>query len=205
VVAGALACPQVVEGAAVIDRKAFFTAARERPFGGSMTQRQVDGCNALLDEWEARYPAGDLRWLAYELATCKWETGHTMQPVEEWGHGAGHPYGVRDPITGQVYDGRGDVQLTWRANYQKMSGVVGVDLVNHPELALDPRIAAAILFEGMEHGDFTGVGLPEFFNPTTDDPVGARRIINGTDHAEDIAEIHRGFLAALQGGGNATA
>jgi hypothetical protein len=27
--------------------------------------------------------------------------------------------------------------------------------------------------------------------------VNARRIINGTDHAEDIAEIHAGFLAGL--------
>lgn len=181
----------------MIDRDKFFTRVRASLFGGSMTQRQVDGCNSLLDEWEARYLAGDLRWLAYELATTKWETGHTMQPVEEWGHGAGHSYGVRDPITGHAYDGRGDVQLTWKANYQKMSGVVGVDLVNHPELALNPRIAAAILFEGMEHGDFTGVGLPRYFNATTDDPVNARRIINGTDHAEDIAAFHAAFLEAL--------
>ena len=181
----------------MIDRDRFFTAVRASPFGGLMTQRQVDGCNYLLDVWEARSPKADRRWLAYELATTKWETGHTMQPVEEWGHGAGRPYGVADPLTHQVYDGRGDVQLTWKANYARMSAVLGVDLVNHPELALDPKIAAAILFEGMEHGMFTGVGLPTYFSDVRDDPVNARRIINGTDHAADIAAIHAGFLAGL--------
>jgi hypothetical protein len=69
--------------------------------------------------------------------------------------------------------------------------------VNHPELALDPKVAADIMFIGMEHGLFTGVGLPTFFNDVRDDPVNARRIINGMDHAQDIATIHSGFLEAL--------
>ncbi len=162
-----------------------------------MTQRQVDGINFILDAWEHWEFNQDPRWLAYMLATTYWETGRTMQPIEEWGHGAGHPYGVRDPRTGQVYDGRGDVQLTWYDNYLKMSKIMGIDLVNHPELALQADVAAQIMFIGMKDGDFTGVGLPKYFNETTDDPVDARRIINGTDHAEDIAGFHANFLAAL--------
>lgn len=181
----------------MIDRATFFGRVRTNPFGGSMTQGQVDGCNAILDQWEKRKPDGDRRWLAYMLATTKWETGHLMQPVEEWGHGAGRPYGVADPRTGKIYDGRGDVQLTWKANYAKMGAVLGLDLVNHPELALYPNVAADILFIGMEQGLFTGVGLPRYFNAIADDPVNARRIINGTDHADDIAAIHAGFLAGL--------
>ena len=66
-----------------------------------------------------------------------------------------------------------------------------------PELALDPEIAAVILLEGMKGGMFTGVGLTRYFNEATDDPVNARRIINGTDHAADIAALHAGFLAGL--------
>lgn len=131
------------------------------------------------------------------LATTKWETAHTMRPIEEYGHGAGHPYGVPDPQTGQTYYGRGYVQLTWKANYQKMSGLLGVDLINNPSLALDTKIAADIMFVGMADGLFTGLGLPKFFNPTTDDPVNARRIINWMDHAHDIAKIHKAFLTAL--------
>ena len=46
---------------------------------------------------------------------------------------------------------------------------------------------------------FTGVGLPRYFGETADDPVSARRIINGTDHAADIAAIQlHAFLAGLQ-------
>lgn len=180
---------------AMIDRQKFFEKARAHPFGGSMTQSQVDGCNAILDAWD-REPK-DIRWLAYMLATAKWETAHTMQPIEEFGHGVGKPYGVPDPETGQVYYGRGLVQLTWRTNYQKMQDLLGVDMVRDASLALEPDVAAEVMFKGMEEGVFTGVGLDHYFDATHDDPVNARRIINGTDHANDIAEIHRQFLEAL--------
>ncbi|MBS0524308.1 MAG: hypothetical protein JSS04_11815 [Proteobacteria bacterium] len=180
-----------------IDRDVFFARARVAPFGGSLRQGQVDGCNAILDAWEARPDFSDLRWLAYMLATAKWETAHTMKPVEEIGKGRGRPYGVptRD---GRVFYGRGYVQLTWASNYARMAALTGADLAGHPELALDPAIAAVILFEGMKGGLFTGVGLPAFFDDRRDDPVAARRIINGTDHAADIAAIHRAFLAGLR-------
>jgi putative chitinase len=70
--------------------------------------------------------------------------------------------------------------------------------VHRPELALEPGIAAQILFDGMKDGLFTGAGLPRFFNGERDDPVGARRIINGTDHAAEIAAIHADFLEGLR-------
>lgn len=181
----------------MIDRDVFFVRARVNPFGGTLTQGQVDGLNAILDGWETRPDLTDRRWLAYMLATTKHETAHTMQPISEKGQGAGKTYGVPDPQTGRSYYGRGYVQLTWKANYAKMAALLGVDLVNHPELALDPKIAAAIMFDGMRDGLFTGVGLPRYFSGATDDPVNARRIINGTDRAEEIADIHRAFLSAL--------
>ncbi len=49
----------------------------------------------------------------------------------------------------------------------------------------------------MTAGLFTGVGLPRYFNATTDDPVNARRIINGMDRAWEIAQIHYAFLVGL--------
>lgn len=179
----------------MINRKYFFDKVRANPFGGSMAQGQVDGCNAILDTWEARPDFTDLRWLAYMLATTKHETAHTMQPIEEYGKGRGQRYGVT--VNGQVYYGRGYVQLTWATNYTKMAALTGADLVNHPELALDPKIAALIMFEGMKDGLFTGVGLPKYFNETVDDPVNARRVINGTDRAREIAAIHAAFLGGL--------
>lgn len=187
----------------MIDRDRFFGRIRVNPFGGTLKQGQVDGCNAILEAWESRQgpsasPATgftDIRWLAYMLATAKHETAHTMKPIEEYGKGQGRPYGVA--VNGHAYYGRGYVQLTWAVNYARMAALTGVDLVNHPELALEPRLAALIMFEGMKDGLFTGVGLPRYFNGTADDPVNARRIINGTDRAEEIAAIHAGFLAGL--------
>ncbi len=183
----------------MINRDRFFGAVRAGVFGGRLTQGQVDGINAILDGWESREEFTDLRWLAYMLATTKHETADTMQPIEEYGRGAGHSYGVPDPSTGQTYYGRGYVQLTWKANYQKMADITRADLVNHPELALDPIIAAIIMFEGMERGLFTGVGLPHYFNATACDWVNARRIINGLDRAEHIADIARAFWVSLDG------
>lgn len=195
----------------MIDRDRFFAVARARAFGGSMNQKQVDGCNAILDGWERRTNT-DLRHLAYMLATAKHETASTMQPINEYG-GDGYFFRMYDPEgdrgefakrngnvhpgDGVKFHGRGYVQLTWRSNYEKMAKLTGVDLVNDPDLALHPDVAALIMFEGMERGLFTGVGLPRYFDDDTDDPVNARRIINGTDKAAEIAAIHRAFLGAL--------
>jgi hypothetical protein len=64
------------------NRKAFFDGIRPDLFGGTLTQDQVNGIDAILDEWEVR-KLTDLRWLAYMLATTYHETNMTMQPVRE--------------------------------------------------------------------------------------------------------------------------
>ena len=46
---------------------------------------------------------------------------------------------------GQMYEGRGFIQLTGRANYKAYGAQLGLDLLNHPQLALEPNTAAAIL------------------------------------------------------------
>jgi hypothetical protein len=89
------------------DRKIYFEAVRKNPFGGKLTQQQVNGQNALLDAWEKDWADADLRWLAYALASTKHESANTMAPVAEIGKGAGHAYGKEDPETHQRYFGRG--------------------------------------------------------------------------------------------------
>jgi hypothetical protein len=79
-----------------------------------------------------------VRNIAYQLATTYHEAGHTFQPIAEFGKGRGHPYGVPDPATNQTYYGRGDVQLTWKRNYELFGQNLGLDLVNQPDLAMDP-------------------------------------------------------------------
>lgn len=48
------------------------------------------------------------------------------------------------PGDGARYIGRGYVQLTGRSNYTAAGKALGLDLVNHPELAEQPEIAARI-------------------------------------------------------------
>lgn len=180
-----------------IDRDKFFPLARAKPFGGTLDQEQVDGMNSLLDAWEGALVNPDLRYLAYELGTAYHETAMTMQPVSEWGKGRGRPYGHPDPVTRQVYYGRGYVQVTWKADYATMSPIVGEDLVNHPDIALEPAVAAKIMFVGMEHGMFTGRKLSDYFTASGSDWINARRIINGLDCAAAIATYAQEFFAAL--------
>jgi putative chitinase len=179
----------------MIDRALFF--ANIRVAFGHLVQEQVDGFTLILDEWEARHANEDIRWLAYMLATAWWETGKRMQPIREVGRGHGRKYGT-------TFYGRGYVQLTWEENYSKMGNLLNLPLVQDPDLALVPRHAIRILFEGMLRGksgvgDFTHKSLDQYFNATTDDPVGARHIINGSDEAAIIAGFHRKFLHALKG------
>lgn len=49
-----------------------------------------------------------------------------------------------DPGDGYKFRGRGAVQLTGRANYERAGKALGIDLVNNPDLAKDPATAARI-------------------------------------------------------------
>lgn len=52
--------------------------------------------------------------------------------------------GNNQPGDGPRFKGRGYIQLTGRWNYGHYGKMVGVDLVNNPQLAADPDIAAAV-------------------------------------------------------------
>lgn len=137
----------------------------------------------------------DLRMIAYILATVQWETNRTFTPLDEIGRGRGRAYGIPHPKTGQTYFGRGFIQITWFDNYSRFttilrqSGFPTVDLVNKPEQANNPDIAAFILVYGMKKGRFTGRRLADYFTDTQEDWFNARRIVNGTDKAVIIKDI----------------
>lgn len=186
----------------MINRKSFYVQIRPDLFP-KLSESQVGGIEVILNEWVAS-GLYDLRWLAYMLATTYHETARTMQPIAEYGKGRGRPYGLPDPITGKIYYGRGLVQLTWSSNYIKMGGILQIDLYNNPDLALITSVAVKIMFEGMTTaksyaGDFTGKHLGNYFNKSTEDWSGARRIINGKDRAEIIAGYARIFYKSLIG------
>ena len=132
------------------------------------------------------------------LATDFHETATTMQPIEEYGKGRGKPYGKAGKH-GQSQHGRGLVQLTWDANYERAERELGLNgaLLKDFALAMRPDIAVAIMFTGMEEGWFTGKKLADYITRAKADYQGARRIINGTDRAAQIALYARQFEAAL--------
>jgi len=206
----------------LFDREIFFGAVRGSLFHGAMTQRQVDGMNAILSAWEENPRSSNLRWLAYPLATTAHETGFAMWPIEEYGRGEGMSYGKQDPETGQTYYGRGFVQLTWRENYARADKELGYGTTEtdwdslewNAGNALKLDIAAEVMFQGMDEGWFRGdeygrQNLERYFNEDTDDSYKAREIINGDKSKVPswsngvsignlIKQYHVAFLAALE-------
>jgi putative chitinase len=68
---------------AKLDEATLFDYLRRAPFGGRLTQQQMEGTKEVIKAWDATDLSGDLRQLAYVFATAFHETGATMQPVEE--------------------------------------------------------------------------------------------------------------------------
>lgn len=84
----------------------------------------------------------------------------------------GHKNGNRGGSDGWNYRGRGLVQLTGRGNYEQASKALGIDLVNNPDLAADPEVAAKVA--AWWHKSKVGYGV---------DVATATRKINGTKMA----------------------
>jgi putative chitinase len=184
----------------------FYDTIRPILYPHGLKQSQVDGIESILKTCEV---ISNPHQIAYILGTIYHECDGTMQPIEEYGKGKGYDYGKHLKRGGgpgkripyetpdQLYYGRGYVQLTWYENYAYQSHLLGIDLLNHPELSLQADIAAKILVHGMIHGDFTGHSLAQYFNTEENDYINARKIINGLDAAEKIAGYAQTFYKAL--------
>lgn len=186
-----------------MDEKKFYDTIREGLFKGSISQSQFEGIQHILEAWDNK-DITDTRYIAYALATAFHETAKTMQPIAEYGKGKGYDYGKklkrsRKPYTtpDKLFYGRGYVQLTWYENYAAMAKLLAVDLLNNPDLAMQPEIAARIMVRGMLNGDFTGKRLADYFNEKITDPFNARKIINGLDKARLIQGYYNIFHKGL--------
>ncbi len=180
---------------------------------GQLGPSQASGLESLLDNIELDPDLGDLRWVAYMLATVKHECADTFMPITERGPQSyfdkyepgtsiGKNLGNTQAGDGFLFRGRGYVQITGRANYQNMSGRLALsgddDLVLHPELALQPDIAYKIMSYGMRRGSFTGKKLGDYINAAGSDYTQARRIINRLDRADLIAGYAVSFESSLE-------
>ena len=199
---------KLTKGGFDIIRKAF----------GKLSESQVSAFNHIVSAMDAdksiTYPQG-----AYILATIWHETATTMQPIAEYGKGKGRIYGTwyrnsKDQLYTfkdgskttaylsddypYLYYGRGYVQLTWWANYDKASNKLGYDYTQNPDLVMKKEHAVKILLLGMKEGWFTGRKLSDYINQSKKDYLNARRIINGMDKASLIAGYAETFEKALR-------
>lgn len=183
---------------------------------GSLSQDAVDNINLIVEtceKYNLSYPQS-----AYVLATVAWETARTFKPIEEYGKGKGRKYGTlytnskgqKYGIAGSggntylysdyphLYYGRGFVQLTWFDNYKFAGEQLGIDLINNPDLALQPKYASEILVKGSINGWFTSKKLSDYINDKKKDYINARRAINFLDKAQLIASYAVVFEKALR-------
>lgn len=180
--------------------KEFFDVARSE-FGPLRTS-QVMGLEVLLEATNGL----PLAHRAYVLATAWHETGPENSPLhmtprrEIWGptkqqlgYEGREDLGNTKPGDGKKYAGRGYCQITGRKNYARATKLTGRDLVNNPDIALEPEIAARIIVDGMTKGWFTGKKMSDY--STYKD---MRRVVNGTDRADLIATYAASFEKALK-------
>lgn len=203
-----------------MDRARFYAVLRKRSsgvFGTSLSQRQVDGVEGILNAFVSHGDGRD-KTLAYCLGTAYGES--RCLPVREGfksSDAAARAYVQRNygrkgktwycwpagPY-GHVYYGRGYPQLTWLDNYAGSSADAGVDLVKNPDAMLVPEISARVLIKGIIDGRWNGRGKGiAHYLPTggMDDMKGARRTVNVTDRWETFADYYSAFLKAIREAG----
>ena len=102
--------------------------------------------------------------------------------------------GNKEAGDGFKFRGRGDIQLTGRDQYERMGKKLGVDLVNNPELASDPKYSAQI---AVQHWKDSGADALA----SKGDIRGARvRTNGGTNGLADVEAKYDTYLAQAKVG-----
>jgi len=190
--------------------------------GKRLTQEHVDAYDALFLSCK-KYGITNRYQISYMCATAYHETGRRMAPTRETIYRKSQEgrtdaqitrilakhfrkrkknrYWVKDRKTGKPYWGRGAVQITHKSNYRRLGKALGVDLVNHPEKALEYNVAYRILSLGMRDGMFCGgrYKLSLISTGTLAQYRKARRLVNGTDKARTIAMIAERYEKVFRG------
>lgn len=204
-----------------MDTTVFFNEAKRTIFTSGFQQPQVDGLNSLFEALNSNkvanphHAANILAEVHHETATWMFPIKETVMPYHkdknpsdaevkrrlDVAFAKGQLSWVKENYWRDGWFGRGGVQLTHKSNYEKMSGVTGVDLVANPEYMMDPDVSAMVAVKGMLLGSFTGRKLSDYSFPAALDAPwdkNPRRIINGKDGTDgDVAKTHRLFYNAL--------
>lgn len=140
---------------------------------------------------------------AYVLALAHHESRMGLWMLDRtsgWAYENLLPLGNTEPGDGPRFRGRGYVPLIGRISYARWGRYLELPLLEEPELAAVPDVAARILVMGLRYGRFTGHTLAEFVNESTVDYIGARRTVVNPTQAGVVAGYARRFAAALVDG-----
>jgi putative chitinase len=140
----------------------------------------------------------DKPMILMSLATIRAETGSFLPISEGQSHfntsPGGHPFDLYDsradlgnqgPPDGELFKGRGFIQLTGRANYALHGNAIGLgnQLITNPDLANDPGIAARLLASFLKTNEQKIRAAL-----AADDLREARRLVNGGSNGLDAFE-----------------
>jgi len=147
-------------------------------FSGANGERQgriITAVGEVLAATLESYAIDTRLRIAHFLAqTCHESAG--FRTTEEFASGAAYEgradLGNTLAGDGVRYKGRGLLQLTGRANYRKIGGLIGCDLEGHPELAAEPVLSLRIACEFWKKNEINALC-------DADDVVAATRRING--------------------------
>lgn len=149
---------------------------------------------------------GDVPMLMMALGTIRAESA-SFRPISEYKSKyntspSGHPFdmyddrkalGNRGAPDGDSFKGRGFIQLTGRANYTQFSGKLGLgtQLVDDPELANEPMIAARLLAAFIKNKETKIRAALADGNLKS-----ARRYVNGGSHG--LAQFSAAFNKGIE-------
>ncbi|MFS8051571.1 hypothetical protein QD357_01970 [Rhizobium sp. BR 317] len=200
---GRLSTNQVNGAEALIDACASLSVVDDRHIAYILATPMIETGGTFVPITES------LNYSAAAL-TAKFGNRITAAQANQYGRTASHPadqesigniiyggtwgaknLGNTQPGDGYLFRGRGLVQTTGRRLYALFGHA------DNPDEVCDVNVSAAIMVKGMRDGTFTGKKLSDYFNATVTDWVNARRIVNGTDRADDIAGYAKKFAVAL--------
>ena len=127
------------------------TAEMLRKIAGAPTNKGVvDGVVKYLPEVIQKYEINTPLRLAHFLSQIAWESDH-FRTLQEYASGQAYE-GRRDLGNvnrgdGVRYKGRGVIQCTGKANYDKYGKLLNLDLVDHPEWVATPHVSMLIAGE----------------------------------------------------------
>ena len=118
------------------------------------------------------------------------------EAVAELMYGGDKSLGNTQAGDGYKFRGRGDAQLTGRANYARAGKELGLDLENNPDLLLDSKVSAKVSMWYMKDRK----GLMQ--SAAKGDVLGATKKFNGgTNGFQDRQAKYNSYLAEIQNGG----